>query len=153
MPRTSWTRQNILLAFIAGFIAVLVFHQGMLQLLVAIGLTERSVFPGASTAPFQVPAIWSAAFFGGLWGIVLVSVHQYFGKGARYWSLALLFGALGPTLVNWFIVMPLQGAPLGGGWQPAGMLTGLLVNAAWGLGTAIFLGMFHHSGGKLAPSN
>lgn len=32
--------------------------------------------------------------------------------------------------------------PAGNGWQPAGMLTGVLVNGAWGLGTAFILSRF-----------
>jgi len=126
-----------IVAFVAGFIAVLIFHQGMLTLLAALGVTGRSPFPTGATWPFALPQIWSLGFFGGLWGLVLVAVHERFPRGAAYWGCVGLFGALGPTLVNWFVVAPLQGAPLGGGWMPAAMFTGLMVNAAWGLGTAL----------------
>ena len=126
-----------IVAFVAGFIAVLVFHQGMLTLLAALGVTGRSPFPIDSTWPFGLPQIWSSAFFGGLWGLVLVALHGRFPHGAGYWASVALFGALGPTLVNWFVVAPLQGGAIGGGWVPAAMVTGLLVNSAWGVGTAL----------------
>ena len=134
---TSPTR--LLIAFVAGFLAVLLFHQSMLALLHAVSFTPRSPYPTMPTQPFGVPQIWSLAFWGGVWGIVFALLAPYFGQGVRYWIAVLLFGALGPTLVSWFVVLPLKGQPLAGGWQPTAMVTGLLVNAAWGLGTALLL--------------
>jgi len=130
-------RIRIIFAFIAGFIAVLLFHQGMLALLYAVGFTPRSPVPLQPTLPFGVPQVWSLAFWGGVWGIVFAALESHFPKGATYWITALLFGALGPTLVAWLVVLPLKGQPLGGGWQPVAMVTGLLINASWGLGTAL----------------
>jgi hypothetical protein len=48
-------------------------------------------------------------------------------------------GAIAPSLVNWFIVMPLKGEPVGGGWELSGLATSLIVNSSWGLGTALFI--------------
>jgi hypothetical protein len=127
------------LAFVAGFIAVLVFHQGMLTLLHAAGITPASPFPLKPTKPFGVPAIWSFSFWGGVWGLVFFLFERLFPRGAGYWLWAIIFGAVGPTLVAWFIAFPLKGLPVAAGWKPLGMLTGLLVNGAWGLGTALFL--------------
>jgi hypothetical protein len=141
MPRNASTTRFIF-AFIAGFVAVLLFHQGMLGLLHTVNLTPRPPFSTKPTQPLGVPQFWSSAFWGGVWGMVFAAVEPRFPKGIRYWVAALLFGALGPTLVSWFVVMPLKGQPVAGGWQPAGMVTGLLVNGAWGLGTALlFLGL------------
>ena len=139
MTRRSTSPTRLLIAFVAGFLAVLLFHQGMLALLHAVNFTPRSPYPTEPTQPFGVPQIWSLAFWGGLWGIAFALAAPYFGQGVRYWIAVLLFGALGPTLVSWFVVLPLKGQPLGGGWQPTAMTTGLLVNAAWGLGTALLL--------------
>ncbi len=68
-----------------------------------------------------------------------------FRQSMQSWGTALLFGALGPTLVNWFVVMPLKGQPPGGGWQPAGIATGLILNGVWGVGTALLFRVFAHS--------
>jgi len=70
------------------------------------------------------------------------ALHLRFPRGSAYWVAAFLFGAIFPTLVAWFIVLPLKGMPVGNGWQPAGMATGFLVNGAWGLGTAFILRHF-----------
>ena len=56
--------RKFLLAFVAGFIAVLLFHQGMLTLLYTIGFTPRAPFPMQPTKPFGLPTIWSIAVLG-----------------------------------------------------------------------------------------
>lgn len=129
---------RFIIAFIAGFISVLLFHQGMLGLLHAINFTLRSPFPTQPTKPFGVPQIWSLAFWGGVWGIAFAAIAPR-PKSIGYWLAVLLFGALCPTLVSWFVVMPLKGQQVGGGWQPTAIATGLMVNAAWGVGTALLL--------------
>ncbi len=126
-------------AFIAGFCSVLIFHQGMLSLLHAAGVAPASPFPYAPTKPFGMPQIWSLAFWGGVWGIVFALASRRFPGGIGYWLLAVIFGAVGPTFVAWFVVLPLKGLPMGGGWKPSGMATGLMVNAAWAVGTALIL--------------
>ena len=50
-----------------------------------------------------------------------------------------LFGAIAPTLVAWFVVASIKGQPIAAGWQPFRMLTGLIINGAWGVGTGLFL--------------
>ena len=137
--------KRFIFAFIAGFIAVLVFHQGMLAVLHAVGFTARTPFPMQPTHPFGLPVIWSLAFWGGVWGLIFAAVDRHFPRGARYWIWTLVFGALAPTLVAWFLVAALKGQPLGGGWKGSAMITGLLVNGAWGLGAALFLRAFSRS--------
>jgi len=133
------------LAFVAGFAAVLVFHQGMLTLLHYAGVTQAAPFSMHSTKPFGLPAVWSLSFWGGIWGLVFAIFDRLFPKGVGYWIWAIIFGAIGPSLVAWFIVFPMKGLPPAAGWKPLGMLTGLLVNGAWGLGTAFFLRRFSRS--------
>jgi hypothetical protein len=123
--------------FIAGFVSVLLFHQGMLALLHAITFAPRAPYSTIPTQPLGIPQIWSSAFWGGIWGLIwLVAIAPRFRQEKSYWLAALIFGAIAPTLVAWFIVAPLKGQPLAGGWQLVGIITGLLVNAAWGVGTA-----------------
>lgn len=128
------------LGFVAGFVAVLVFHQGMLTILHAIHFVSASPFPIAPTSPFGVPKIWSLAFWGGIWGLVFVVCEGWFPRRlAGYLIAAIVFGAIAPSLVAWFVVLPLRGLPMGGGFHPAGVVTAFCVNGAWGLGTAVFL--------------
>jgi len=130
---------RVLFPFIAGFCSVLIFHQGILSILHAVGVTPATPFPYGPTKPFGLPQIWSLAFWGGIWGIAFALADRSFPRGAGYWLLTLVFGAIGPTFVAWFVVFPLKGLPLGGGWKPSGIATGLMVNAAWGVGTALML--------------
>jgi len=128
------------LAFAAGFVAVLVFHQGILALLYGIHFEPHAPFPQQATAPFGVPAIWSLAFWGGVWGLVLAACERWFPRfGPAYLVAALMFGAVGPTFFAWFVVFPLKGIPIAGGFSATALITGVSVNAAWGLGTGLFL--------------
>jgi hypothetical protein len=127
--------------FLAGAVSVLVFHQGALGLLHGIGLTARPPYSMAPTAPWGVPQLWSLAFWGGIWGIVLALVFWRVARGARLILSAVVFGAVFPTLVAWFIVAPLKGLPMAGGGQLAPMATALLINGAWGLGVGLALAL------------
>jgi hypothetical protein len=130
-----WTGR-LLFAFAAGFVAVLAFHQPMLALLHNVGLTPLTAYPMQPTSPFGIPRVLSLALWGGVWALALAVVLARLPTKAC-WPAALVFGALGPSLVNWLVVLPLKGAPVGGGWHPSGIATALIINAAWGLGTAL----------------
>ena len=131
----SMGTRKIVLAFVAGFIATLVFHQGGLAALNAFGLTDRAPFNMASTKPFGVPQVFSLAFWGGLWGITLA---LFLGTRKTAWHLrAFIFGALLPTVVAFFVVAPLKGNPVAGGWDPQIIIGTLILNGLWGLGTAL----------------
>jgi hypothetical protein len=138
-PASGPTATRIVLGFVAGFIAVLVFHQLMLLFLHAVGFTAGTPYVFQPVPPLGVPRVISAAFWGGVWGIVFVFVERSFPRGPLYWITAIVFGAVALTLVAWFVVAPLKGAPVAAGWKPAAMATGLLVNGAWGFGTALLL--------------
>ena len=128
--------------FIAGFFATLIFHQLMLAVLWGIGIASSVPFPMRPTQPFGVPAVISLAFWGGIWGVLFALIERGFARFRGYWATAIVFGAILPTLVAFLMVFPLKGLPMGGGWRLPVVLTGLLVNGAWGLGTAIFLRAF-----------
>jgi hypothetical protein len=128
-------------AFIAGFLAVLLFHQPTLSLLASLQITQGVPYSWEPVEPLGVPQFLSTAFWGGIWGMVFHFVSRRWRYDASYWLKAFAFGMIFPTLVAWFVVAPLKGLPMAADkWQ--GMLTGLCVNAAWGLGTAILLRLF-----------
>lgn len=133
------TFKRILFSFVAGFISTVVFHQAMLAILNWIGFAPFTPFSMKLTQPFGIPQLWSLAFWGGIWGIGLGAVLFHLLPNHNYWLTALIFGALAPTAVSLFIVAPLKGLPIAGGGQIPVIVTGLLVNAAWGLGTALLL--------------
>ena len=63
-------------------------------------------------------------------------------EGARLLVAALVFGAIFPTLIAWFLVAPLKGQPMAAGFAPMAMAIGPILNGAWGLGTGIGLVLF-----------
>jgi hypothetical protein len=125
-------------SFIAGFLSALVFHQGLLYVLHAAGASPRAPFDMTAAAPLGVPAVFSLAFWGGVWGIVLWPLIRR-SRGASYWLRAAVIGAVGPSAVAWFVVMPLKGMGIAGGWDPKIIVGALMLNAAWGFGVALIL--------------
>ena len=121
--------------FVAGTLAVPLFHQVMLALLVAIGMTTYKPFQFMATKPFGVPQLISLSFWGGVWGLILGLVLLRVRSSLAYWTIATIFGAIAPTLVAGLVVAPLNGMTMPR--DPKMVITGLLVNAAWGVGTAL----------------
>lgn len=130
---------RLLFGFVAGFLATLIFHQLALALLWVVGVAPFGPFSMTPTRPFGVPAVFSLAFWGGVWGIVFALIDGRFPRGGGYWGAAFLFGAIFPSLVALLLVVPFKGGPLGGGWHPPLWLTAFLINGAWGIGTGLIL--------------
>jgi hypothetical protein len=128
--------RRLVIGFVAGFIATLTFHQLTLWVLHALSVAPRAPYAMTPVPPFGVPAVVSLAFWGGIWGALMMPVIDK-QRGARYWLAAVVFGACLPTLVAWFLVAPLKHQPVAGGWKPKSMMIGPIVNAAWGFGTAL----------------
>lgn len=131
----------LIVGFISGALSVLIFHQGAATLLHALELTPRAPYSMQPTAPFGIPVVWSLAFWGGVWGVLLAATFARV-HGAAFVVGAALFGAVLPTLVAWLVVAPLKGQPVAAGFVPMAMVIGPIVNAAWGLGTGIGLALF-----------
>jgi hypothetical protein len=130
-------RYSLVSLFIAGFLSVLVFHQGFLTLWYLWGLTPNPPFPTRATAPLGVPQIWSLAFWGGVWGLVFGFIANKWPTGAKYWIGAIVFGALAPTLFGRLVLAPLRGQPIN--FDILSLWRGLLINGVFGLGIGVFL--------------
>lgn len=129
--------KTLALAFVAGFIATLVFHQGLLQILHMAGVVPAAAWNMEPTPPLGVPKVLSLAFWGGLWGPVLWWLIAG-RRGAMHWVLAFALGALLPSLVAWFVVLPIKGVAL----TSALIVGALLLNGGWGLGVALCMRLF-----------
>lgn len=121
-------------AFVSGFLATLVFHQGMLGLFNLAGLVPVSPFNLTPVGPLGVPAVISLAFFGGLWGMLAWLLIRNLA-GASFWISSIVFGAIAPTLVAMLVVFPLKGLDV----SLQTWIGGLIFNGAWGLGVAVFM--------------
>lgn len=133
--------RRVLFAFIAGFLATIIFHQIALELLYLGHLAPNPAWSTKAVPPFGVPSVISLSFWGGIWGIVLMPIIDR-RRGTAYWLIAIIFGAIAPTLVAWFVVAPLKHQPMASGFNPHRMILGPIVNGAWGLGTAVFYRLF-----------
>lgn len=121
-------------AFIAGFVATLVFHQGVFALLYMAEVVPVAPFNMTPVAPLGIPQVVSLAFFGGLWGIPAWALIRHRGR-AMYWSIATLFGAIAPTVVAMLVVFPMKGREV----EAATWVGGLILNGAWGIGVAVVM--------------
>jgi hypothetical protein len=129
------------MAFIAGALAVPVFHQILLLLLHSAGIVPFAPFDMTPTKPFGVPDLISISFWGGVWGVVFALTLPRWFSGVSYWIAALVAGGVALTLVFMFVVWPLKV----GGLPPdmVGLFViGFLLNAAWGIGWALFFALF-----------
>lgn len=124
-------------AFIAGFLATLVFHQGLIGLFYVAKILPFPPFNMTPTYPIGVPSVVSLAFFGGLWGIVIWRLVRN-DSGRKHWLKTIVLGAIGPTAVAFLIVFPLKGIPI----KMAMIPFGLLLNGAWGFGNSLFMRLF-----------
>src|SRR3990170_7490205 len=76
------------MAFVAGFVSVLIFHQGVWALYGAAGKAPGPAWNRAPVPPLGVPAVLSSAFWGGLWGIVLAWLLPIAAPVVGYWPAA-----------------------------------------------------------------
>ncbi|MGD9584329.1 MAG: hypothetical protein AB7V26_11780 [Lysobacterales bacterium] len=119
--------------FVAGFVATLVFHQGLLAVLHARGISPRPAWNMAATQPLGVPQVISLAFWGGVWAIAIGYAMGLLGwYGAWVWIVA---GAILPSVVALGVVFPAKGLPV----DRKTVIGALLLNAAWGLGVVLIL--------------
>jgi hypothetical protein len=133
--------RTIIAGFIAGFVSVLIFHQLGFFISNELGLTKAQLYSMRPLPPFGVPAILSSAFWGGLWGIAgayLVPRLPTALDGPVGW---ILFAGIVVTLVNWFVVLPIKGTPVGGGFRMPGVVVVPLVYAFWGFGMWLIIGL------------
>ena len=87
-------------------------------------------------APFGVPVIVSLSFWGGLYGAVFGLLMPRFTW--PMWLCGLVLGVIA-ALVGMFIVAPIKGNPIAGGWQAWPIARSLLINGFWGLGVGVIL--------------
>ncbi len=127
--------------FIAGSVSVLIFHQFGFFIANELGLLKVQLYSMRLLPPLGVPAIISSAFWGGLWGIAGAFLMRRLPAaldGPLGW---VLFAGIIVTLVNWFIVLPIKGAPVGGGFRMPGVVIVPLVYAFWGFGMWLIFGL------------
>lgn len=133
--------RTVIVGFFAGAASVLIFHQLGFLIANELGLLKAQLYNMRPVPPLGVPTIISSAFWGGLWGIVGAYVVPRLPSaidGPWGW---ILFAGVFVTLVNWFVVLPIKGAPIGGGFRMPNVIVVPLIYAFWGLGMWILAGV------------
>lgn len=143
--RSSSTLTNLLIAFAAGFLGVLVFHQSTVALLDAQAMmpAKTATWSLDPVPPWNVPTVISKAFWGGVWAIAISLVLRG-RRGAGYWIWWTMLGAVALPLVAIFVVPPIKGQPVLDFASRFPVYA--LINAVWGFGTALLLRMFGRGG-------
>jgi hypothetical protein len=131
-------------AFVAGFVATLVFHQGLFTLFYLVGLVPRAPYDFSAVPPLAIPAVISLAFWGGAWGVAIWPFLKSV-DGAVYWVRALVISAIASGSMALFIISPLKGMPMAGGWKPNVIVTTLMLNGTWGFGMALLMRLMRAS--------
>lgn len=147
--------RGIVLGFIAGALAVLIFHQGMYYLLATsnMGVSGQpwrtnpvplwpDLMRALSVPAYNVPAIVNQMIWGGSWGALFGLIADRM-PGGPIWVKGFIFACIFPMLIGAWLVLPLiRGTPVLGGflaeYNPVRLRTGFLLNGlAFGLGLGI----------------
>jgi hypothetical protein len=132
----STTSTRLSLGFIAGFLSHLIFQGALGSLLYAAHLVPALPWSLMPVPPLGVPMSVSLAFWAGLWGVAYALLERRLTALLAWWSGGLVFG-LAPLLVHWFVVLPLKGFGIGGGFHLAMVPIEIGFHAVFGIGTAI----------------
>jgi hypothetical protein len=138
--------RDFALGFLAGALAVLIFHQTMVLVLSVLGVSRSTPWSWSGVPPFGVPMILNLMFWGGVWGIVFAALADRLPRWPTQ-LVGFLFGFFGPVLFGWTLVAFLKGNPLFGGWAPARMLASVLINGAYGVGLALIYAVLRRYAG------
>jgi hypothetical protein len=130
---SNWMR-TVIVGFIAGALGVLIFHQLGFWVSNELGFTRATLYNMRPVPPLSVPTIVSSAFWGGLWGIVAAFLVPRLPGVLGDVLGWILFAAIVVTLVNWFVVLPIKGQPVGGGFRMPGLVVVPIVYGFWGFG-------------------
>lgn len=151
-------KKVLLVGFLCGALAVVVFHQGTLFLLYhqfalvkLIPGVPDAFRPGGAgfnlrpTGPWGVPQLASLAFWGGIWGIVLAALIR-FGRMPDLLT-GFLLGAVVCTVFGFTVVAQMKGLPMWAGGNTVIWARAALLNGAFGWGAAFLMRPFSVSRG------
>lgn len=137
---------RIALGFIAGVIAVLIVHEGIIYLLGVAGYIpppNRGWSMTPAIPPYGVPRLVNNAFWGGLWGVLFALLCNWI-PGGMSWLKGLIFGLFIVVVSNWLLLPLIKGRVFGqanqvlfGGWDPTRMLITIAIVGGFGLGLGI----------------
>jgi hypothetical protein len=119
---------------------VLTAHQAVLWALHRAGWAPWPAYSLAPTAPLGVPAVASAAFWGGVWWAALDPLARRAATPAGASARAALLGAVLPNAAGAVLVAlgrgPAPAYPFGSAGRARALASAVAVNALWALTAA-----------------
>ncbi|HXV24656.1 MAG TPA: hypothetical protein VED46_10400 [Alphaproteobacteria bacterium] len=132
----STTATRLVLGFLAGFLSHLIFQGGFGSLLFAANVLPALPFSLMPVAPFGVPQTLNLGLWAGLWGVGYALLEPRLTALFGRWLGGLVYG-LAPLAGYWFVVLPLKGLGVGGGFHLGMVPIEVGFHAVFGIGTAI----------------
>ena len=148
MPTTS---VRLFIGFLAGLLSHLIFQGAFGSILYAAHVLPTLPWSFTPVAPLGVPKTLSLCFWAGLWGMAYSPLEPRLTARLGWWLGGLVFGAL-PLAVAWFVVEPLKGFEVGGGFHLPMVLIGVCFHAAFGIGVAIIFRAGLGIAGRRSPA-
>lgn len=132
------TATRLSLGFVAGAISHLTFQGAFGAILYAASVLPMLTWSLAPVPPFGVPRSLNLAFWAGLWGIGYALLEPRLTGLFGRWAGGLVYG-LAPLAAYWFVVLPLKGVGIGGGFNPAMVPIEIGFHLTYGIGVAVIL--------------
>ena len=130
------TSTRLVLGFLAGALSHLIFQGGLGSVLYAAHQVPALPWSLMPVPPLGIPKTLSLAFWAGLWGVVYAVLEPRLTARLGWWAGGLVFG-LAPLVAYWFVVLPLKGFGIGGGFHLARVPIETAFHVVFGIGVAI----------------
>ena len=130
------TTSRIFLGFVAGFLSHLIFQGAFGSILYAAHVLPALPWSLDPVPPLGVPKTLSLGFWAGLWGVAYALIEGRLTARFGWWLGGLVFG-LAPLAMLWFVVLPLKGLGIGGGFHPEMVPIAVGFHLVFGVGVAI----------------
>ena len=130
------TVTRLFLGFLAGILSHLIFQGAFGSILYAAHIVPALPWSLTPVPPLGVPKTLSLGFWAGLWGVSYILLEPRLSARFGWWLGGLVFG-FAPLAALWFVVLPLKGLGIGGGFHPAMVPTAVASHLLFGIGVAI----------------
>ena len=127
---------RLALGFAAAALSHVIFQGALGAALHAGNLVPELVWSLEPVPPFGVPTTVNNMFWDGLWGMLYALLEPRLTARLGRLPGGLVLG-LASLLTFWFVVLPLKGAGIGGGFHGAEVSLGIAFDLTFGIGTAI----------------
>ncbi len=133
--------KNLRTDALAGVITILTVHQPLILAVHGAGLAPWRAYDLSPVAPFGLPALASASFWGAIWTVGIARLVRPPSGLPRHLRFAVAGGVL-TTAVGAILAAAGRGAPLTGMSPASAALTSLVVNGLWAYAASSVAALF-----------